>query len=121
MKSEYLYKPNVVDVTKRRRIIKENLKKKLSHKESFKIKNRWVACPIVLMDIDVPIYHLNNGRTRARQRSYIKENNHKDSYFEKGLENNQQQRIQHKILYDCLLYTSPSPRDKTVSRMPSSA
>ena len=23
--------------------------------------------------------------------------------------------------YDCLLYTSPSPRDKTVSRMPSSA
>ena len=24
-------------------------------------------------------------------------------------------------LKDCLLYTSPSPRDKTVSRMPSSA
>ena len=23
--------------------------------------------------------------------------------------------------YSCLLYTSPSPRDKTVSRMPSSA
>ena len=30
---------------------------------------------------------------------------------------------QGKFLYDfiCLLYTSPSPRDKTVSRMPSSA
>ena len=25
------------------------------------------------------------------------------------------------MLGDCLLYTSPSPRDKTVSRMPSSA
>ena len=25
------------------------------------------------------------------------------------------------IFYSCLLYTSPSPRDKTVSRMPSSA
>ena len=24
-------------------------------------------------------------------------------------------------LYDCLLYTSPSPRDRTRSRMPSSA
>ena len=24
-------------------------------------------------------------------------------------------------LYDCLLYTSPSPRDATLSRMPSSA
>ena len=27
----------------------------------------------------------------------------------------------HQCLYACLLYTSPSPRDKTVSRMPSSA
>ena len=26
-----------------------------------------------------------------------------------------------KLLYDCLLYTSPSPRDKRQSRMPSSA
>ena len=26
-----------------------------------------------------------------------------------------------KVLYDCLLYTSPSPRDRTRSRMPSSA
>ena len=25
------------------------------------------------------------------------------------------------IFYDCLLYTSPSPRDATLSRMPSSA
>ena len=25
------------------------------------------------------------------------------------------------ITYDCLLYTSPSPRDATLSRMPSSA
>ena len=28
---------------------------------------------------------------------------------------------QGKYLYDCLLYTSPSPRDKRQSRMPSSA
>ena len=28
---------------------------------------------------------------------------------------------QHELLYDCLLYTSPSPRDRTRSRMPSSA
>ena len=25
------------------------------------------------------------------------------------------------LMYDCLLYTSPSPRDRTRSRMPSSA
>ena len=27
----------------------------------------------------------------------------------------------HNILWDCLLYTSPSPRDRSLSRMPSSA
>ena len=100
MKTETLYKPEVIDIDKRKKIIKENLTKKLSHKESFKIKNKWIACPIIMMDIDVPIYHLNNGRTRDAQRSYVKMNNHKDNYFEKGLENNQQQRIQHKILYE---------------------
>lgn len=100
MKTETLYKPEVIDLLKRKEIIKENLTKKLSHKESFKIKNKWVACPIVLMDINVPIYHLNNGRTRDAQRSYVKKNNHKDNYFEKGLENTQQQRIQHKILFE---------------------
>ena len=29
--------------------------------------------------------------------------------------------MQVKKVYDCLLYTSPSPRDATLSRMPSSA
>ena len=27
----------------------------------------------------------------------------------------------HEVMYNCLLYTSPSPRDATLSRMPSSA
>ena len=30
-------------------------------------------------------------------------------------------RPEHEQTYDCLLYTSPSPRDRTRSRMPSSA
>jgi len=100
MKKETLNKQEVIEIEKRKKIIKANLTKKLSHKEPKKIKNKWVACPIIMMDIDVPIYHLNNGRTRDAQRSYVKMNNHKDNYFEKGLENNQQQRIQHKILYE---------------------
>ena len=30
-------------------------------------------------------------------------------------------KSEHELLLDCLLYTSPSPRDRTRSRMPSSA
>ena len=29
--------------------------------------------------------------------------------------------VEYRLLGDCLLYTSPSPRDRTRSRMPSSA
>ena len=32
-----------------------------------------------------------------------------------------EQTIQHRVFWNCLLYTSPSPRDLSTSRMPSSA
>ena len=41
--------------------------------------------------------------------------------------NRKEEKIEHLVFkdmidfYDCLLYTSPSPRDRTRSRMPSSA
>jgi len=99
MQEEIFYRVNVIDVAKRKKIIKDNLKKKISHKETFKIKDKFKPCPIIWIDINVPLYHLNNGRTRDAQRTYIKQNNHKENYFEKALENNQQQKIQHKILF----------------------
>ena len=39
---------------------------------------------------------------------------------EANMKENKQTNI-HAHLYVCLLYTSPSPRDATLSRMPSSA
>ena len=38
-----------------------------------------------------------------------------------GYLNDVQEELMDAILYICLLYTSPSPRDRTRSRMPSSA
>ena len=100
MIEETNFKINVVDIAKRKKIIRENLKKKISHKETFKIKDKFKPCPIIWLDISIPIYHLNNGRTRDAQRSHLITNSSlSKSYFEKGLENNQQQKIQHKILF----------------------
>ena len=39
----------------------------------------------------------------------------------KQIKNRRQMRVRHIVLLLCLLYTSPSPRDATLSRMPSSA
>ena len=43
-----------------------------------------------------------------------RENRHKDRNYKR-------KRLARRLLCDCLLYTSPSPRDPHVSRMPSSA
>lgn len=97
---ETKYKVEVADKSKRKRVIKENIAKKALRKHPVPIKGKTVDCKVVLLPIDIPIYHLNNGRTRARQRSHIIDNNHKDNYFKDALENNKQQNIQHKILVE---------------------
>ena len=53
---------------------------------------------------------LNRGCIPAKYWLHVAELNHEISTSEN-----------YGINVDCLLYTSPSPRDKTVSRMPSSA
>ena len=48
-------------------------------------------------------------------------NNNKED-FQRGLLLDTKPKTKKPSMYNvCLLYTSPSPRDKTVSRMPSSA
>ena len=44
-----------------------------------------------------------------------------DSVAQNGIFNNASQHWNHIQFWDCLLYTSPSPRDTLLSRMPSSA
>ena len=95
---ETKYRIDVKDKGIRKRVIKENLAKKILRKHPVPIKGKSIDCKVVLLSIDIPIYHLNNGRTRRDQRSHIISNNHKFSYFKDSLENNKQQNIQHKIL-----------------------
>ena len=99
MKEEVFFKINVEDISKRKRIIKENLRGRLSHKGPFKIKGKFKNCPVVNLDINIPIYHLNNGRTRELQTTHIVQKNRKENFFEQGQENNNQQKIQHEILF----------------------
>ena len=95
---ETKYKIEIVDRSRRKRVIKDNISKKVLRKHPVPIKGKNVDCKVVLLPIEIPIYHLNNGRTRSAQRSHIIKNSHKDNYFKDALENNKQQGIQHKIL-----------------------
>jgi hypothetical protein len=99
MKEDIFFKVEVVDLNKRTRVIADNLKGRPSHKGPFRIKGKFKNCPVINLDINIPVYHLNNGRTRELQKSYTINNNKKENFFEQGLENNNQQRIQHSILF----------------------
>ena len=52
----------------------------------------------------------------ARNTKYFLFKNEEDLFL-----NEEDPHLEHTILPPCLLYTSPSPRDEKVSRMPSSA
>ena len=73
---EIKYKVEVLDKGRRKRVIKDNLSKKILRKHPVPIKGKNVDCKVVLLPIGVPVYHLNNGRTRSAQRSHIIRNNH---------------------------------------------
>ena len=79
----------------------------------------WLTCPMYIKKVSTLESHgmvkeldnqLNRNRKLRklwlkRQKSYEKERNRKYK----------------NVNYTCLLYTSPSPRDRSISRMPSSA
>ena len=99
---KFFYKVDVVDVPTRKNIIKKHIdahkKSSKSHEESFWIKKKFKTCRVINLAIEIPVYHMNNGRTRSEQTRYIAQNNKKDNFFYNNQENNLQQKLQHKTL-----------------------
>ena len=65
-----------------------------------------------------------NGKTTLKERKFIGLPSIKEGDWEKIFKNSKfekETKILQKLLMPCLLYTSPSPRDLSTSRMPSSA
>ena len=70
---------------------------------------------------DIPAYALVVGNP-AKQIGWMSEYGHRLSFNEKGIAVCPESKEQYLLKNNsCLLYTSPSPRDATLSRMPSSA
>ena len=58
-------------------------------------------------------------KTRQRVEDIARELNYTPNYAARGLASSRSYMMA--LMYGCLLYTSPSPRDGLLSRMPSSA
>ncbi len=76
--------------------------------ENNKNENTWSVrargqvhkCPIILLDINIPIYRLENGRTIGEQLNYINTRNKDSNYFLKNIENVEAHIVQHNFLLE---------------------
>ena len=96
------YKVKVIDQDIRAKNIKSHIQKwknsEHRHESEFQVKRKFIKCPIVRIPIDLPIYHLNNGRTQSMQSEWIFNNQKSETFFSNNLENVKQQNIQHTLL-----------------------
>ena len=63
--------------------------------------------------LNIAVLTVSDSRTEADDKS--------GNWLKQAVEETGHQCVAKAIVKDCLLYTSPSPRDATLSRMPSSA
>ena len=54
--------------------------------------------PVIRMPIDMPVYRMNNGRTKVEQYHYLESNDQPKDFFGNGEENVSVQQAQYKIL-----------------------
>lgn len=64
----------------------------------YEYQNKDIDLPIVRLDIRVPVYRMENYRTRTEQSKYIKDNKKNHDFFSSGQENDSSQTAQHAIL-----------------------
>ena len=97
------YKIQVKPISERKRIIQNKVKAHdqdtRAHEQRYYVQHDLIMCPVINLPIELPTYHLNNGRTRSAQSHYIFNEGKTSKFFANHQEDNLQQKIQHKLLF----------------------
>src|SRR3954466_8634448 len=59
-----------------------------------------IDLPVIELDIKLPVYRMENYRTKIRQLAFVRQNNLPSTFFSSGQEDQEAQRAQHRILVD---------------------
>ena len=110
--SDYLpdtdYKVQIKGLHQRRKIIQDKIlahsRNTKKHEQRYWVQGELRMCPVIDLPVDLPVYHLNNGRTRSAQSHYMFNNSKSSKFFANHQEDNLQQRIQHKLLIKAVNY-----------------
>lgn len=98
------YKVQIKSLPQRKKIIQDKVqahqKDSKRHEQRYYVQGELRMCPVIDLPIDLPVYHLNNGRTRSAQSHYMFNNKKSAKFFADHQEDNIQQKIQHKLLFN---------------------
>jgi len=94
------YQVKVEDIVKRKLVIAQKCKKPLREERFYYYTTEGIDLPVILVPLDLPVYRMENYRTRTRQRAYIHTHGKSAHFFLKGEENVGAQRAQHEILVE---------------------
>lgn len=96
--AQYMIK--VEDIVKRKHLIKQRCKDPIREDRFYFYVPEGIDLPVIRVPIDLPVYRMENYRTRTRQRAYIHKHNKKPDYFLKGEEDTSAQKAQHELLVE---------------------
>lgn len=94
------YQVKVEDIVKRKHVSKQKCKSPLREDRFYFYIPDGIDLPVISIPLDVPVYRMENYRTRTRQCGYIHTHNKPADYFLKGEEDTGAQRAQHELLVE---------------------
>lgn len=94
------YEMSVMPVDERRAIIDERKKKEVVHQQPFPLLPNSPMLDVIYVPIELPIFRMDNARTRSWQQSYVLEQEKAGDFFKNGQETVETQEAQHARLVE---------------------
>lgn len=92
------YQVKVKSSAEREAKIKQSVAAAPKSEPFFDFRSQKMMLPVIRIDLDLPIYRMENFRTFIDQKEYIARENKPKNFFLSGQENESAQQIQHEVL-----------------------
>jgi hypothetical protein len=93
-----MYKTNTRPLQERKELIEQAVRASKERYSFYEYQNKRHDLPVIRLDINVPVYRMENFRTRTAQMKYVHDHKKPADFFKAAQENESVQQAQHDIL-----------------------
>jgi hypothetical protein len=106
-----IYQVQIKSPVEREILIKNAINSSTKTEDFYYFRSSRLSLPIIRINIDIPVYRMENFRTFTDQKQYLSEVKGDKSFFEKGQEVESVQQVQHALL----LRLAKKGKDRSIS------